>query len=350
MVGLTAKIPLTDIRQVRIYINENKKTVAQIKAATGADYVINGGYFNRTTFQPANWLIADGVAYNTPNTVMWGYRLDTGLPELAKSARTYIDFIQSTPLLVAGGRVNDQMLISGLDNSDRGRSAMGLTADALVLRCVPDVVGASDDTCAELAADMVSQGCLTAIGLDGGGSSQCDFAGETVTSTRIVHNFILVFLKKEEYIMPTVRAYNAFTEGSKKLSANFTVSEFQCHDGSGAVLIADELVAVEQAARDKTGAAINNNSGYRTNAYNKTLPGAATESKHLYGLAADTRSAKLTIYQLAALYETILAAKGIPGGIGLYEKDGFVHVDVRTAKSRWKQDKSGNMTYGLSGF
>ena len=33
--------------------------------------------------------------------------------------------------------------------------------------------------------------------LDGGGSSQCDFNGQKVTSTRIVQNYILVFLKKE---------------------------------------------------------------------------------------------------------------------------------------------------------
>lgn len=41
-------IPLSRIRRVEIYINESRNTLAEIKAATGAAYVLNGGLFEGT--------------------------------------------------------------------------------------------------------------------------------------------------------------------------------------------------------------------------------------------------------------------------------------------------------------
>ena len=45
-------------------------------------------------------------------------------------------------------------------------------------------------------------GWESAIMLDGGGSSQCDFDGETITASRKVHNWICVYTKKEEEDKP----------------------------------------------------------------------------------------------------------------------------------------------------
>lgn len=39
-------IPLSRIRRVEIYINESRNTLAEIKAETGADYILNGGMWN----------------------------------------------------------------------------------------------------------------------------------------------------------------------------------------------------------------------------------------------------------------------------------------------------------------
>ena len=45
----TVAIPLENIQRVQLYINTPRKTVAQIKAATGADYILNGTLYNMST-------------------------------------------------------------------------------------------------------------------------------------------------------------------------------------------------------------------------------------------------------------------------------------------------------------
>ena len=60
--------------------------------------------------------------------------------------------------------------------------------------------------------------------------------------------------------------------------------------------------------------------------------GGAVYSQHQYGRAADIRVSGVPVEQLAAYAETLLPGTG---GIGRYPAKGFVHVDVRKAKSRW---------------
>ena len=171
--------------------------------------------------------------------------------------------------------------------------------------------------------------------LDGGGSSQCDFAGQTVTSGRNVQHLILVYLKKdgpkgdEGMNGATVKAYSKAKDGGKKLSDNFTVREFACSDGSDAVFVSPDLVALLQKIRAHFGKPVTINSAYRTAAHNKKV-GGAPQSQHLYGLAADICIAGVKPKTIATYAETLLPGKG---GIGVY--DSFCHVDVRAGKSRW---------------
>lgn len=65
----------------------------------------------------------------------------------------------------------------------------------------------------------------------------------------------------------------------------------------------------------------------------KIMVDASHYSQHLYGRAADIWIAGVSVDTLAAYIETLLPNRG---GIGWYYNDKFVHVDVRTAKSRWK--------------
>ena len=44
-----AFIPLTAIRRVQVYINTPRQTLATVKQATGADYVLNGTLYNMKT-------------------------------------------------------------------------------------------------------------------------------------------------------------------------------------------------------------------------------------------------------------------------------------------------------------
>ena len=128
----------------------------------------------------------------------------------------------------------------------------------------------------------------------------------------------------------TVKVYSLAKDGSKQLSAHFKVREFACKDGSDTVFVSDSLVRVLEQIRAHFGKPVHINSGYRTEAYNKSLKDASQYSQHKYGLAADIVIQGVTPAQVAAYAETLLVGTG---GIGTYKS--FTHVDVRRTKSRW---------------
>ena len=130
-----------------------------------------------------------------------------------------------------------------------------------------------------------------------------------------------------------INAYSLDRDGSTCLSKNFKVSEFYCRDGSDPVFVDSELVTLLQKIRDHFGKAVNINSGFRTAAYNAKQKNAAKYSQHLYGKAADIWIKGVSVDTLANYVETLLPGTG---GIGRYYTDGFVHVDVRKTRSRWK--------------
>ena len=140
----------------------------------------------------------------------------------------------------------------------------------------------------------------------------------------------------------SVKTYSVQKDGGKYLSANFQVSEFQCSDGSDAVLIADELVALLQKIRDHFGKAVAINSGYRTSAYNIQI-GGATNSQHVKGTAADIVISGVTPLEVAQYAEFLMPSSG---GIGVYTT--FTHVDVRTSHSRW--DNRSGKEVSVSGW
>lgn len=69
-------------------------------------------------------------------------------------------------------------------------------------------------------------------------------------------------------------------------------------------------------------------SGYRTRERNATIEGAATNSEHINGRAADFRIPGLTPREVADL------AEGIPGLGGLGRYPGFTHIDTGRPR-RW---------------
>ena len=127
-----------------------------------------------------------------------------------------------------------------------------------------------------------------------------------------------------------IREYSMTRDSTRQLSPSFRVREFACK-GSDVVLIDDELVVLLQCIREHFGKPVTITSGYRTAAHNRAV-GGAVYSQHQYGRAADIRVSGVPVEQLAAYAETLLPGTG---GIGRYPAKGFVHVDVRKAKSRW---------------
>lgn len=133
-----------------------------------------------------------------------------------------------------------------------------------------------------------------------------------------------------------INAYSLAKDGGKKLSANFTVKEFRCKDGTDPIFIDDALVKLLQNIRDHFGKAVTITSAYRTAAHNKAVKGA-TYSQHCYGMAADIRVQGVAVETVAAYAETLLKDTG---GIGRYPAKngrpaGWVHIDTRAVKSRW---------------
>lgn len=120
------------------------------------------------------------------------------------------------------------------------------------------------------------------------------------------------------------------------MSKNFSVKELRCKDGSDPVFVDMDLVKLLQQIRDHFGKPLTITSAFRTAAHNKNVKGA-TYSQHCYGKAADIRVQGVSVEDVADYAETLLKDTG---GIGRYpvkkgRPAGWVHVDVREAKSRW---------------
>lgn len=141
-----------------------------------------------------------------------------------------------------------------------------------------------------------------------------------------------------------VKTYSVRKNGSTKLSDNFTVREFACQDGSDKVLIDTDLVKILQKIRDHFGKPITINSAYRSASHNRKV-GGVSNSQHVKGTAADIAVSGVAPAEIAKYAEYIMPNKG---GIGVYS--GFVHVDVRTSRSRWTNYGKENAVSGFPGY
>lgn len=131
--------------------------------------------------------------------------------------------------------------------------------------------------------------------------------------------------------MVEINAYSKAASGGKQLSAHFKVREFECNDGSDAVLVAPRLVMVLETVRTHFDAPVVIHSGYRTPQYNAKVNGAA-HSQHCYGMAADISVSGQKPETVAAFARTLMPDWG---GVGIYAKKGFTHIDVREKRSDW---------------
>lgn len=122
-----------------------------------------------------------------------------------------------------------------------------------------------------------------------------------------------------------------------KLSKNFSLSEFDCNDGSTTpdeVVVNLRLLAEQlQILRDFIGKAITINSGYRSPSYNKKIRGVL-KSKHVLGQAADIRVEGVSPREIHGIIsELIKDGRMKEGGLGKYSS--FTHYDIRGTKARW---------------
>lgn len=186
-------IPVNMIERIAI-INGNGLSLAKIK--NDADFILNGGFYDMTTGKPAGHLKANGAILGKEPWSIWGYKwrdgADIAMDVLPCSTSNYINGVE---LLTPHRSIRDKLEYLREVGGIRGRSAIALTKDALILYCSGD--GTSDGKTPEALRDELHNlDAVSAIMLDGGGSAQCDFQGQKISSSRRVHNYIAVWLKK----------------------------------------------------------------------------------------------------------------------------------------------------------
>lgn len=156
---------------------------------------------------------------------------------------------------------------------------------------------------------------------------------------------VSVPLKGERGWDALVRSRRAWWKKQNRntLTPHFKASEFYTHDGTPCPILARNAIVrlckdYLEPLRAKFGTAYVL-SGYRHELYNQQI-GGARHSQHVYentfeSVAADMRFARGTPAQWAAEAKKLRTKHGGKGGIGLYVRSGFVHIDNRGWKADW---------------
>ena len=194
MSKLITYIPLSSVERIELRVTNCRKTLSQVKAETKAHYVLNGGMWNPDGTPCPLLKVGGAMLSGTPWRPM-GYAWDKG-PDIRMTSEYggAANFIAVTALVTSGKPV-DKPSYGSAQGGKRGRSAIGLRGGSLALYCSGD--GTRDAATTETLRDeLAGLGWSSAVMLDGGGSSQCDFGGERITASRKVHNWICVYLKQ----------------------------------------------------------------------------------------------------------------------------------------------------------
>lgn len=194
MSKLITYIPLSSVERIELRVTNCRKTLSQVKEETGAHYVLNGGMWNPDGSACPLLKVGGVMRSGTPWRAM-GYAWDKGPDIRMTSEHEGADNFIAVTAIIASGKPVDKPSYGSAQGGKRGRSAIGLRGGSLALYCSGDGTGdaATPET---LRDELAGLGWSSAVMLDGGGSSQCDFGGERITASRKVHNWICVYLKQ----------------------------------------------------------------------------------------------------------------------------------------------------------
>ena len=186
-----ATIPLSSIARISILFGSGR-SMAQVKG--DADYILNGGFYDMTTGKPVGHLKVGGKVLSKEEWNTWCYAWSDG-PDISMKRIPIEDanYIGCVPLLTPWNGLDSKLSYPAAVGGYRPRTAIALAGDKLLLYCAD-----SPTTPEKLRQELHDRGATTALMLDSGGSSQCDFGAEgRISSSRRVHNYIAVWLKKE---------------------------------------------------------------------------------------------------------------------------------------------------------
>ena len=194
MSKLITYVPLSSVERIELRVTNCRKTLSQVKEETGAHYVLNGGMWNPDGSACPLLKVGGVMLSGTPWRAM-GYAWDKGPDIRMTSEHEGADNFIAVTALISSGNPVDKPSYGSAQGGKRGRSAIGLRGGSLALYCSGDGTG-DVTTPEELRDELAGLGWASAVMLDGGGSSQCDFGGERITASRKVHNWICVWLKQ----------------------------------------------------------------------------------------------------------------------------------------------------------
>ncbi|WP_130871193.1 N-acetylmuramoyl-L-alanine amidase [Intestinimonas massiliensis (ex Afouda et al. 2020)] len=187
-----ASIPLERISRLSIAVTNCRRTLEQVKAETGADYILNGGMWNGDGSPCRGLKVAGKLLSATPWGDLAGYGWDTPQDLTQTTAwQEFDNYIATSPLIVDGKRLA-KLPYDSAQGGARPRSAMGIVGSSLLLYCTNSAM-----TPEQLSDELADRGCSSAMMLDSGTSSQCDFDGDQIQGGKRPHNWICVWVKKE---------------------------------------------------------------------------------------------------------------------------------------------------------
>ena len=118
-----------------------------------------------------------------------------------------------------------------------------------------------------------------------------------------------------------------------KIGSHFDRSEFACQCGCGFDTVDTQLMTLLECVRHHFGKPVIINSACRCPEHNEKI-GGSNNSQHTKGRAADIRVIGHTPEELAEFAESLMEGWG---GIGVYPKKNFVHLDTRSnGPARWR--------------
>lgn len=196
---LDLAIPFSEIRRVKnlVYNGAAVSLAKAREAAPDADIIINTALFDMSNGGIISRVVAGGNRYGTDKS--WASTWGIAFKEGKTPALSWDNGVQAPEFLgpyssaVYNGQIGD-----GLgDKSKRGRTAIGIAGDSLVVVCIPDD-HADKMTTPALCQYMKDKGCTFAINLDGGGSSQFISPDGQYSSGRKCPAWMAIWLEHDE--------------------------------------------------------------------------------------------------------------------------------------------------------
>lgn len=196
-----AVITRADITRAAL-VEAGGRSMEQVKAACGCQYIINSWFYDTTTGKAVGNLKINGSVKASAGWNGWGLTWDKGadirldiVPDNGGAS-----YLSGVELLTPTRGPGKALSYSPEYGGTRGRSAVLLAGARVILYCSGD--GTADAKTPEALRDeLVSIGCrydqaanLRALGLDAGSSSNCDFGdGQRISNGKRVKGYLCIW-------------------------------------------------------------------------------------------------------------------------------------------------------------